>query len=71
MRKTLTIYLKVIKVNIPKHRINRLLKVSGILGPKDLAKMSHKLAEIEAAENKLVHVKSIVGRLLLKSYDKP
>lgn len=69
MRRTLTVYLKVVKLNIPRHKINKLLRVPGALQPKDSAKITQFLARIEVVEARILHIKSIAEKLARKSFD--
>jgi hypothetical protein len=68
MPKYLRVRLTVIKLNIPKCKINKMLMVTGALPSKDLVKNTQFLARIEAAEQRIAYIKSIAEKLQRKSY---
>ena len=58
-----------IRINVPQKTIINLYYARRYLTPKERLKISQKLTQIEKEFNKLLHLRSIVEKILLKSPD--
>ena len=58
---------KIVKVNIPQKLLIKLFYCKRHLTPKESLKISQKSAQVEEKINQLLHIKSIVEKIQLKS----
>jgi len=67
MGKEIICQFKIIKINVPQKTIIRLYYAKRYLTLEERSKISQKSTQIEKEFNKLLHLRSIVEKILLKS----